>query len=267
MPYLVEVWCEKTTMNDVLVPLCRKRRVNLVAGAGEMSETQTRLLMERAIAASKPVRIFYVSDFDPAGRSMPVAVSRRIEFYLVKNDYEVDMQLIPLVLSAQQCQEYNLPRTPIKETERRAARFEAQFGEGATELDALEALHPGTLEKLTDQAISRYLSPDYARDFYAAATEYRAALRAINERAEQLVDLDDLRGTYEDLIEQWDAFAEALGIRFADIKAWFEQHAPDPFVPPPFPAASEHDDAAVLFDSRRDYLSQLDAYRTFKEPT
>jgi hypothetical protein len=177
MPYLVEVWCEKTTMNDVLVPLCRKRRVNFVAGAGEMSETQTRLLMERAIAANKPVRIFYVSDFDPAGRSMPVAVSRRIEFYLAKNDHEVDMRLIPLVLSAQQCQEYNLPRTLIKETERRAARFEAQFGEGATELDALEALHPGTLEKLTDRAISRYLNPDYPRDFYAAATEYREALR------------------------------------------------------------------------------------------
>src|SRR4029077_16233470 len=111
-----------------------------------------------AIAANKPVRIFY------AGRSMPVAVSRRIEFYLAKNDHEVDMRLIPLVLSAQQCQEYNLPRTLIKETERRAARFEAQFGEGATELDALEALHPGTLEKLTDRAISRYLNPDYPRD-------------------------------------------------------------------------------------------------------
>jgi len=38
-PYHLEIWCEKTTMNDVLLPLCRQYDVNLVTGAGELSIT------------------------------------------------------------------------------------------------------------------------------------------------------------------------------------------------------------------------------------
>ena len=38
----------------------------------------------------------------------------------------------------------------------RAANFEARFGEGATELDALEALHPGKLEEMVESWIASY---------------------------------------------------------------------------------------------------------------
>jgi len=38
-PYHLEIWCEKMTMNDVLLPLCRQYDVNLVTGAGELSIT------------------------------------------------------------------------------------------------------------------------------------------------------------------------------------------------------------------------------------
>lgn len=118
-PYLLEVWIEKTTMQDVLVPLCQPRGVNLIPGAGELSETRTHELLERAIAAKKPVRIFYISDFDPGGRCMPVSVSRRIEFYLRQGGIDLDLRLIPLALTHHQCVEYALPRTPIKDTEAR----------------------------------------------------------------------------------------------------------------------------------------------------
>ena len=76
---------------------------------------------------------------------MPVAVARKIEFEIRSNDLDIDIQVRPIILTHKQCKKYRLPRTPIKETERRAAHFEARFGEGATELDALEALHPGEL--------------------------------------------------------------------------------------------------------------------------
>ena len=38
-PYHLEIWCEKTTMDDVLLPLCRRYGANLVTGAGELSIT------------------------------------------------------------------------------------------------------------------------------------------------------------------------------------------------------------------------------------
>ena len=47
--YLVEVWAEKSTMNDILVPLAHRLGFNLVTGVGEMSETATRLAVERTV--------------------------------------------------------------------------------------------------------------------------------------------------------------------------------------------------------------------------
>jgi hypothetical protein len=74
---------------------------------------------------------------------MPVAMARKIEHNLRTNAPDLDIQVRVVLLTKEQCEEYRLPRSPIKESERRAARFEERFGEGTTELDALEALHPG----------------------------------------------------------------------------------------------------------------------------
>ena len=47
---------------------------------------------------------------------MPVAVARKIEFFLRDNELdELDIQVRPIVLTKQQCEEYELPRTPIKD--------------------------------------------------------------------------------------------------------------------------------------------------------
>ena len=126
--YLVEVWIEKSTQNDWLVPLCRQHGVNLVVGVGELSEIASRGLVDRARESGKAARVIYISDFDPGGRSMPVAVARKAEFYIRKFDSNVDLSLNPLALTEEQCIDYELPRTPIKEKERRKDRFEERFG-------------------------------------------------------------------------------------------------------------------------------------------
>jgi hypothetical protein len=94
--YIVEVWIEKSTQNDWLVPLCQRRGVNLVVGLGEQSETRSRELALRSAKYGAPVRIIYISDFDPGGRSMPKAVARKVEFTIAKFGLDVDLQLIPL---------------------------------------------------------------------------------------------------------------------------------------------------------------------------
>ena len=79
--YQLEIWCEKSTMNDVLMPLGGEYGINIVTGVGELSTTRCEELVDRALASGRPVRILYLSDFGPAGRSMPVAVARKIEFF------------------------------------------------------------------------------------------------------------------------------------------------------------------------------------------
>ena len=101
-------------MNDVIVPLAERYGVNVLVGTGETSVTRCVELADRANAAQRPVRILYVSDFDPGGMSMPVAAARKIEFTLRKEMPDLDIQLRPIVLTHEQCQQYRLPRTPIE---------------------------------------------------------------------------------------------------------------------------------------------------------
>src|SRR5262249_37748384 len=80
--YHLEIWCEKSTVNDVLMPLGEAYGVNVITGLGEMSLTRVEQLIERLQTIKRPVRILYVSDFDPAGDDMPVSVARKIEFMI-----------------------------------------------------------------------------------------------------------------------------------------------------------------------------------------
>src|SRR5947199_4166668 len=166
-------------MNDVLVPLCRSYSANLQTGLGELSITATLALVRRLQEAEKPARILYVSDFDPAGQSMPVAVARKIEYFVRTFGLNVDVRVFPVVLTLEQIQYYTLPRTPIKETERRRVGFEGRYGEGAVELDALEALYPGELQALLSQDIESYYDVTLAGRVEAAEMQVQERLQRI----------------------------------------------------------------------------------------
>lgn len=264
--YLVEIWAEKSTQNDVLVPLVRRLGCNLITGLGEMSETATRLAVARAIDAGKPMRILYVSDFDPAGRSMPVAVARKIEHRLQFLETEADVQLHPVVLTPEQCVAYRLPRTPIKETERRAERFEARFGAGATELDALEALHPGALADIITAEVGRFLDPTLNRRVEQMRSRIddqisdieRELRRAYDQEIEELTaNLNALREQAEELEAQaadvWERMAEDLASNAPFV-------GPDDIPRPRDPNPIE----SPLYDSRRIYLEQVDHFRAWQ---
>ena len=193
--YILDVWIEKSTQNDWLVPLCQRRRVNLMVGTGEQSETRVRELALRAARYGAPVRILYLSDFDPGGRSMPKAVARKIEFTIAKFNLDIDVQLIPVALTPEQCRRYDLPRTPIKETERRKDRFESIFGIGATELDALEALYPGELARLLNAEIDNWIDDSLARRASRFQTELDVLLGRIgrdvhDSYAEEITEIE-----------------------------------------------------------------------------
>src|SRR3989304_3831676 len=78
-PVHLEIWCEKSTVDDVLVPLCQVYGMNLVTGTGYESITASVVMLQRALEAGKRVRLLYISDYDPAGRNMPIAVARQLE--------------------------------------------------------------------------------------------------------------------------------------------------------------------------------------------
>ena len=264
--YLVEIWTEKSGQNDILRPLAARYRVNLINFDGECSESRCRDAIRRAIDAERPLRVLYLSDFDPAGRSMPVAAARKIEFWLRHTHPDLDVTVDPLALLPEQAEHYGLPRTPIKEGEKRASKFEARFGRGATEIDALEALHPGELRKIVEAGILRHLDPDLQDreheaereiDKYISEAEadvhhrYQAQVAAVQADYQELRQkLMELRNSASGL---WQQIADDL-----------EKAAPYVDVNDVPEARNEDDQLAPLFDAGRDYLTQIDSYRRWQ---
>ena len=268
--YHLEVWCEKSTMNDVLIPLCQRYGMTLQTGAGELSITLTSLLAERMQECGKPTRVFYISDFDPAGQSMPVAISRKLEYFVRNNHLDVDVRLFPLVLTADQVRQYRLPRTPIKDTERRRAGFEAHHGEGAVELDALEALLPGELRRILTNYIERYYDTDLDNRSRQARQELERDYTDIRtEVLDTFVDqIDELRAKQQQIQALagplMQEYADEVRNLWAEISEELQARTPDldEYLLPEGDEGNEIGDG--LYNSQRDYLEQLRAYKRFQ---
>jgi hypothetical protein len=287
--YHVEIWVEKTDVEDVIKPLVWEWGLNYVAFAGQPGIKPCRELVDRAEHSGRPVRIFYISDFDPQGENMPIAVSRKIEFALAKGDLDLDIQVIPLALTKQQCMDLSLPRAPIKEKDRGKGQFEERHGEGATELDALEALHPGVLRELVLTELRRYHDPTLEERVEAAFCEAFQPLsdevEALNESVVPRYDeeLNELREGLREITEalkpireqlvpirkQAEAWCQRAERVYEAIAAELEEAAPEPpdeiECPEPI-EGDEHPDP--LFDSRRSYVEQVDVYKAHQgKPT
>ena len=269
--YQIEIWAEKTTMNDVLEPLASRYGATLVTGTGEISVTHCNRCVRRAEEDQRPVRILYISDFDPSGLSMPVAAARKIEWFIHSSGLDLDIQLRPIVLTLEQCDQYRLPRTPIKEGERRAEHFEARFGEGATELDALEALHPGVLGEIIEGEIGRYYDHDLDADTEAAARPIHTKLAALNASVHRrhAMAIKSLRTEYAKIVKAHTQWMKRAKVVWQGIKQSLDDEAPDIVAEADWPEpkhGTEDDDP--LFDSQRDYVAQIDRYKDFQgKPT
>lgn len=281
-PYLIEVWIEKSTMDDVLVPLCRSLGANYTPGTGFTSKTRIVDLLGRAAEHDKPVRVFIISDFDPAGSHMPPAIARNIEFYRDLIAPGVEFAVHHVGMTREWVQRYDLPRVPIAESEwanvqGRTDRFQAIHGEGCVELDALEALHPGALAREIRAEITRYIDDDlpraletaewaaqsYAdREWQATTEPIREELDVIKGEVDQVADRyrERLRALSEELAAELDPYRERLDELWDELVDLAEE--PIEGLPErPGGQVEGADESGWLYDSRRHWFDQLAAYR------
>jgi hypothetical protein len=272
--YVVETWCEKSTINDILLPLAQRYRCNVVTGVGETSYTRCNELVARARKHGLPVRILYLSDFDPGGESMPTAAARKIEFAIRTKAPDLDVQIRSILLTKEQCDHYGLPRIPLKESEKRAAKFEERHGGGGTELDALEALHPGEIEQLLITEIERYYDTTLDERLVEVAAQAKSDLENITEEvharyADRLLFAEwsrdataaRIRQLQEQIAEEERRLEERIRPLFETITSELdaEATATDDYNWPDPEKGDEDDDP--LFDSTRAYDEQMERYR------
>lgn len=286
-PYHLEVWIEKSTMNDLLIPLCDEYMVNLVTAVGEMSIARVIELLKRIYERGKPARIFYISDFDPKGHDMPFSVARKIEYYLYNPQFwnpdyverKLDVKLDPIILTKEQVDKYDLPRMPITEKELSKGNFEKLLGEGATELDALEALYPGEFAKIVENKILEFtdtglegkirearkeLDDDLEEEFNINIEPFQDKLDKIENEAKKICKgyekkLVNLSGSLKAELKPLSEHLESIYLAIQEkIKAICVD------IPELPEGEIEENSDNYLFDSGRDYLHQLEIYKRAK---
>ena len=237
--YHVEVWTEKDTMEDILTPICEGMEVNLIVGIGELTKTSVDRLFDRIGEYNKPCRILYISDFDPVGQQMPVSIARKIEFNHRTQSSEKHIMLYPIVLTAEQCEHFKLPRIPIENKkgkqpyQTRIDKFEKHHGEGGTELDALEAIRPGELKNIVTAAIENYRDENVVPRHKKINEAY---LRRLNRIETEVLSefshrFDPLYQEYSDMIrrfqDEFDVIKQHVDDLKDDIREELENRMPD----------------------------------------
>ena len=159
----------------------------------------------------------------------------------------------------------------------RKASFEDRYGEGAVELDALEALHPGVLAELVQEALASYIDDTLEEQLAETADDAQAAAAARwlteaqswrDELATIQAEVEAICARFAPQLEQLaDAFEQELAPHWTALRALQRTvtRAMRTFQPdlPERPQAAEvsEEETTWLYNSARSYMEQLRAYK------
>lgn len=189
-PYRLAMVGEKSSLEDVLAPVARSYQADLYLPTGEPSDTMIYRMARTGAEDSRPMVVLYFSDCDPAGWQMPISVARKLQAFKELTYGDLEFEVHRVALTPDQVREYGLPSTPLKDTEKRADRWQRETGVAQTEIDALAALRPDLLQQIAKDAI---------RPFFDTTLDHRVrtAREAWTTAAQQAIDEqidDDIRG-------------------------------------------------------------------------
>jgi len=155
-PFALTLWGEKSSLIDVLMPVAMRHEADLYVGMGEASDTLIHQMAKDAVADGRPLMFITCTDFDPAGRQMPVSIGRKLQALRSRCFPNLRFKVVPAALTFKQVRDLGLPSTPLKESERRSDRWRAEFGVEQTEIDALATLQPAVLRRIVETALEPY---------------------------------------------------------------------------------------------------------------
>jgi hypothetical protein len=185
-PNRIVLIAEKSSTRDELAAVARDVEGELLLPTGEISDTMLYELCQRADEddPDRPVKVFYFTDFDPAGNQMAVSASRKLQALATLLFPHLNIQVYCVALTLEQVIAYNLPSTPLKAGETRADKWKARYGREQTELDALIALHPGELRRIASDAVEPFWDATLRERSQEAATEWARQAQAQLEESE-----------------------------------------------------------------------------------
>ena len=188
-PYALTIFGEKTSLEDVLLPIAQLFEADLYLPAGEISDTLLYRMAKDGAADGRKMVVFVLADCDPAGHQMAVSIGRKLQAFRDLCFPEFDFEVVPVALSVEQVRALGLPSTPLKETEKRADRWREAFGVEQTEIDALATLQPRVLDEIVSAAIAPYYDNSLYHRVSAARSEWKAGAQ---QKIDDQIDGDTL---------------------------------------------------------------------------
>ena len=216
-PFCLVIFGEKSSLEDVLEPIAARYGADLYLAAGEISDTLIHQMAQDAAGDGRPLVVITVSDFDPAGRQMPVSIGRKLQAFRDMFFPELRFEVVPAALTLDQVRDNLLPSTPLKPNELRASTWREEFNHEQTEIDALLAPgREGVLRRIVEEAIAPY----YDRTL---ASRIRQAEAQWDEEAQAAIDghvdgdaLDEIRQEVANIEAETAERIEAIKTEIAD---------------------------------------------------
>ena len=183
--------------------------------------------------------VLVFADCDPAGYQMAVSIGHKLRAFKEAFHPSLRFQVHAPALTVEQVRRFDLPSTPLKETESRASGWRESYGVEQTEIDALATLSPELLREIVEEACSPYYDATLRRAHDRGQGRMAGAgARALDEQIDPEL-LADIRAraetALENLKEQLDAL-EGVGDLDLDIEppelpeADPPEDGPDPLV-------------------------------------
>ena len=141
-PNYLEIWVEKDALIEIFEKTAQKLDVTCMSCRGFCSVSQIRDSVKRFSQAKNKGQksyILYFGDHDASGLEIPEAIKSRLKVF------KCDAKLLRIGLTLDQIKQYDLPPSPQKISDKRAAKYIQKHGKNCWELDALD---PGVLEHL-----------------------------------------------------------------------------------------------------------------------
>jgi hypothetical protein len=212
--YHFVIFGEKSSLEDIVVPIANAREADVYLPTGEISDTLIYQIAKDAAEDGRPMVMFTLSDCDPAGRQMPVSIGRKLQAFKDMFFPGLEFEVVPIALTPEQVRAERLPETPLKEGEKRASRWREAFGVDQTEIDALTTpAKAEVLRRIVRQAFDPYIDPTLTARVRQAHDEWdEEAQRILEEqldgdhlariRAEAETKLEELREQINKINEQ-----------------------------------------------------------------
>jgi len=264
-----EAWIEKSSVVKSLKGVMTSYKANYIEGEGDISLLRCWEFVQRIIKyyntfGIKKYRVFYISDFDPVGLSMPISMARKVEYLIYKEldklnmpIDEIDIRVEDIAVTPEQVKNFALKPTKVpkeKVTRKdgkkssyatRVKRFRKIYGiAGVVELEALTQTDPEELPRVLRERLSRYYDKEVDRWINFEMDRIRTIIKTILDN----VDWNDLPKL------------GSLRIDWSPLEEYVE------IVTPPEARHNESSDWGVfwLLESKLDYAQQLLRYKQFK---